>query len=102
MRPIHVVQLDKSRPAVILTRERIRDHAGRITVAPVTSRAKGLSTEIPVGGANGLNATSVVACDNVATVRVDAIGRLIGYLLPDQERLLTEALIAAFDLEIDE
>ena len=41
MRPIHIVQMDKARPAVILTRELARPHLSTITVAPVTSTIKG-------------------------------------------------------------
>ena len=37
MRPIHVVHLDKARPAVVLTRELVRPHLRSVTVAPITS-----------------------------------------------------------------
>jgi len=59
----------------------------------------GLSTELPVGPANGLDHESVVGCDNVVTVPASALGRQIGRLLPEQENDLTAALHAAFDLD---
>ena len=99
MRPIHIVQLDKARPAVLLTRERVRSVASRVTVAPITTVIRGLSTEVDVGLANGLDSSSVISCDNIATVPTDMIGRHIGYLLADQELALTEAILLAFDLE---
>lgn len=99
MRPIHLVQLDKTRPAVLLTRERFRSVSSRVTVAPITSVIRGLSTEVPVGPSNGLDSSSVVSCDNIVTVRNDMIGRHIGYLLAEQETALTEAILLAFDLE---
>jgi len=98
MRPIHLVRLDKTRPAVILTREGVRPHMSRITVAPIATRVRGLATEIQVGEVNGLDHDSVINCDNIATVETADIGRLIGFLLPDHEAELTQALVAAFDL----
>ncbi|MCW2549720.1 MAG: Cell growth inhibitor/plasmid maintenance toxic component, PemK-like protein putative toxin of [Mycobacterium sp.] len=99
MRPIHVAHLDKSRPVLVLTRELVRPHLTRVTVAPITSTIRGLSTEVPVGVANGLAHDSVVSCDNIVTVPKETLGRQVGYLLPAQEVALAEAIQAAFDLE---
>jgi mRNA interferase MazF len=99
MRPIHLAALDKTRPVLVLTRELVRPHLNRVTVAPITSTARGLSTEVSVGPRNGLDRPSVVSCDNVVTIPSAALGRQIGRLLPEQEQALTAALHAAFDLE---
>ncbi|MGH3358461.1 MAG: type II toxin-antitoxin system PemK/MazF family toxin, partial [Nocardioidaceae bacterium] len=99
MRPLHIARLDKPRPVLVLTRELVRPHLTNVTVAPITSTIRGLSTEVPVGRSNGLDHDSVVSCDNLTTVPVDTIGRQIGRLLPRQEPTLTEAILAAFDLE---
>jgi mRNA interferase MazF len=99
MRPIHLATLDKTRPVLVLTRELVRPHLTRVTVAPITSTVRGLSTEIPVGPENGLDKSSVVSCDNVVTIPAAALGRQIGRLLPQQEPVLTAALHAAFDLD---
>jgi mRNA interferase MazF len=98
MRPIHLAQLDKARPVLVLTREAVRPYLTRVTVAPITSTVRGLSTEVPVGQRNGLDHESVVSCDNIVTVPAGALGRQLGYLLADQERGLAEAIQAAFDL----
>jgi|SRR5579875_220721 mRNA interferase MazF len=98
MRPIHVAHLDKARPVLILTRETVRAYLSRVTVAPITSNARGLSTEVRVGVANGLGQDSVVSCDNIVTVPVSTLGQRIGYLLPSQEPELAEAIRTAFDL----
>ena len=98
MRPIVVASLDKRRPVVVLTRELVRPHLRRVTVAPITSTVRGLSTEVPVGKRNGLEQESVVSCDNVTTIEVESLGEQIGYLLPDQEAALAEAINVAFDL----
>jgi mRNA interferase MazF len=99
MRPIHTARLDKPRPVLILTREIVRPHLTRVTVAPITTTVRGLSTEVAVGPANGLDHDSVVSCDNIVTVPTSALGKQIGYLLPAQEPALSAAIRAAFDLE---
>lgn len=99
MRPIHVAQLDKARPVLVLTRELVRPHLTRVTVAPITTTVRGLSTEVPVGRANGLDAAAAISCDNIVTMPVRSLGRQIGVLLPAQEDQLTAAIRAAFDLE---
>jgi mRNA interferase MazF len=99
MRPIHLARVDETRPVLVLTRELVRPYLGRVTVAPITSTIRGLSTELPVGPDNGLDRPRVVSCDDVVTVPTSALGRQIGRLLPEQEVALTAALHAAFDLE---
>ena len=99
MRPIHLAHLDKTRPVLVLTRELVRPHLSRVSLAPITTTIRGLSTELPGGPDNGLDHLSVVSCDNVVTVLESALGRQIGRLLPEQEVALTAALHAACDLE---
>jgi mRNA interferase MazF len=99
MRPIHVAALDKARPVLILTRELVRPHLTTVTVAPITTTIRGLSTEVPVDVANGLAKPSVVSCDNITTIPTNALGAQIGVLLDHQERALSEAIRAAFDLD---
>ncbi len=99
MRPIHVARLDKARPVLILTRALVRPHLRTVTVAPVTTTVRGLSSEVGVDAANGLTGPSVVSCDNITTIPVDAVGEQIGVLLDNQEPALSEAIRAAFDLE---
>lgn len=99
MRPIHSARLDKPRPVLVLTRELVRPHLTRVTVAPITTAARGLSTELPVGPANGLDRHCVVTCDNIVTIPTSALGSQIGFLLDAQEADLSAAIHAAFDLD---
>lgn len=99
MRPIHVAQLDKARPVLVLTRELVRPHLRTLTIAPITTTIRGLSTEVQVGATNGLSAPSVVSCDNVTTIPAEALRDQIGMLLDHQESQLSEAIRAAFDLD---
>lgn len=99
MRPIHRARLDKTRPVLVLTRELVRPHLNTVTVAPITTTIRGLSTEVVLDPANGLKDQGVVACDHVTTIPVDALGEQIGRLLDHQEPRLSAAIQAAFDLD---
>lgn len=100
MREICLVRLDRTRPALILTRRGAREVMSKVTVAPITSTVKGLSSELPVGPVNGLDHDCAVSLDNVLTVPSSSLGRTIGYLTADQERALARAIVLAYDLEV--
>jgi len=99
MRSITAASLDKIRPVLVLTREAVRPYLNSVTVAPITSIIRGLSTELPLGPANGLEHDCVASLDNITTISVTALGKEIGFLLDAQEAALTVALHAAFDLD---
>jgi len=99
VRDIHVARLDKARPVLVLTREPVRAAMRRVTVAPITTTAKGLSTEVAVGPRNGLDSESVVSCDNVVTIDKALLGRHVGFLFDDQEADLARAIWHAFALQ---
>lgn len=98
MRAIHLVQLTKTRPALILTREPAVGFLTAIVIAPITSTIRGIATEVRVGPDNGLDHECVVSLDNATLIRTSALGREIGYLLPTQEEDLARAVRAAFGL----
>jgi mRNA interferase MazF len=101
MRPIHLARTPKPQLVLVLTREVVRSRLTKVTYAPITSPGHGLSTEVPVGPQNGLDQPGVVCCDKVDTISKDHLGRLVGYLLPEQEIELSEAIRSAFDLEFE-
>lgn len=72
----------------------------KVTVAPITSTIKGLSSEVPVGPSNGLEVESVISVDNVVTVPASLLGRTIGFLTAEQEAHLAHAIVLAYDLDI--
>ncbi|HXC23719.1 MAG TPA: type II toxin-antitoxin system PemK/MazF family toxin [Solirubrobacteraceae bacterium] len=99
MRAIHIAHLDKARPVLVLTRELVRPNLSTVTVAPITTTVRGLSTEVSVDAANGLAGPSVASCDNINTIPASALGAQIGVLLDRQEQDLSNAIKAAFDLD---
>ena len=100
MREICLVRLDKTRPALVLTRAAARAAMTKVTVAPITSTIKGLSSEVRLGPDNGLDHDCVVSLDNVLTVPTDSLGRIVGYLSDGQEAQLARAVVMAYDLEV--
>lgn len=100
MRQICLVRLDKTRPAVVLTREAARAAMTKVTIAPITSTVKGLSSEVPVGRENGLDHEAVISIDNVVTIPTELLGRTIGFLKPAQEADLARAIVLAYDLDL--
>jgi mRNA interferase MazF len=100
VRDICLVRLDKTRPALVLTRQAARRAMTKVTVAPITSRIKGLSSEVEVGPDNGLDLDSVVSLDNVLTVPVETLGRTLGYLSGRQEVQVARAVVLAYDLDL--
>jgi mRNA interferase MazF len=100
VREICLVRLDKTRPAVILTRDAARGAMTKVTVAPVTTTIKGLSSEVRVGPENGLEHDCAISLDNVLTVPVSTLGRTVGYLSTEQEAQLARAVVLAYDLEV--
>lgn len=100
MREICLVHLDKTRPALVLTRPAARSAMTKVTVAPITSTIKGLSSEVRVGPDNGLDHECAVALDNVVTVPAKLLGRTVGYLSATQEAELARAVVLAYDLDL--
>lgn len=84
---------------LILTREAVRPYLSTVTVAPITSTIRGLSTEVLVGAQNGIDQPSAIACDHVTTIPSHALGDQIGFLLDEQEQGLSASIRAAFDLD---
>ncbi len=100
MREICLARLDKTRPVLVLTREGARAAMTKVTVAPITSTIKGLSSEVPVGPDNGLDHEGAASVDNVITIPAELLGRTLGFLADDQERQLARAIVLAYDLDI--
>ena len=101
MREICLVRLDKTRPALVLTREAARGAMTKVTVAPDHEHVQGLvKRSSGVGPDNGQDHDCVVSLDNVLTVPIDTLGRTVGYLSGDQEVQLARAVVLAYDLEV--
>lgn len=100
MREICLARLDKTRPVLVLTRSAARAAMTKVTVAPVTSTVKGLSSEVLVGPQNGLDHDGAVSIDNVVRIPATLLGRTVGFLSATQEASLAKAVVLAYDLDV--
>lgn len=73
----------KPRPVLILTRDEVIDVRANVTVAEVTTQARGLAVEVTVGDEVGLEEPSVVNGDGVHTISQRRLTRRIGTVSPD-------------------
>lgn len=69
----------KRRPVLVLTRSEVLDVRALVTVAEVTTSARGLAAEVPIDHqAVGLDRGSVVNCDGLHTVAQSSLTKRVG------------------------
>jgi mRNA interferase MazF len=88
-----------TRPALIVTRQVAIPFLTNVTVAMVTSRVRGLPTEVAVGERQGLVCESVINCDNLLAVAKSALVRRRGAVGPVELAQLRSALQIALELD---
>jgi mRNA interferase MazF len=88
-----------ARPAVIITRPTAIAYLANVTVVLITTRVRGLPTEVELGVAHGLLEGSVANCDNVLTIAKTALATRHGTLGPAELRALDDALRIALALD---
>ena len=87
----------RSRVFVVVSRQSVIDSAfATVTCAPVFSTRHGLSTQVPVGVAEGLKHDSAIHCDELVSlaksVLTDYVGSLAASRIPELDRALAVAL----------
>ena len=94
------------RPAVIVQCDHNNQLIANIIVAQITSKIRHLHARTrvlidpstPEGASSGLLMISVVTCENLLTVRRDAIHRILGHLSPTLMQQVNDALKAALEI----
>lgn len=84
---------------MVVTRSSAIPLLANVTVALITSRRRGIPTEVGVGVGNGLDEESVVNCDNLLTVGKPGPERYRGRLGPGELHRLDDALRIALGLD---
>lgn len=85
----------KPRPVVVLTRDEVLDVRANVTIAEITTQARGLVVEVPVDADAGLDEASVVNCDGIHTVAQRRLTRCVGAVDEDVLRDICAALAIA-------
>jgi mRNA interferase MazF len=89
----------KSRVFVIISRQILIDSRfSTVICAPVYSAYDGLSTQVPVGVAEGLKHDSSIHCDELISLPKSALTNYVGMLSPQKLYSLNQALLIALDI----
>src|SRR5712691_3612759 len=86
------------RPVVLLSRNEAYTVRELVTVAPITTRIRRISTEVPLGPAEGLPKICVVNLDTLTTIPRRTLTQAIGPLPPEKLAAVERAMMFALDL----
>jgi mRNA interferase MazF len=86
------------RPVVLLSRNEAYTVRELVTVGPVSSRARGIPTEVPLSPADGLPKSCVVDLDTVTTIPKRLLAERIAILDPPKVTAVDRALRFALGL----
>lgn len=87
-------------PVCVLTRDTAIEVLTGLVCAPITRTIRGIRSEVEVGPDEGLPAPSVISCDNVITVSIEAFDRSpVGFLGLEARVRLDQALRYALDIQ---
>ena len=70
----------KPRPVVVLTRDAVLAVRTNVTVAEVTTQARGLAVEVAIGPDAGIDEPSVVNADGIHTIAQRRLTKRLGTL----------------------
>lgn len=98
---VWLAELDKRRPVIVLTRDPLARMLHSVIVGPVTSTVRGLSTEVEVGAADGIQRRSVVNLDNLQLVPRARLLRRVGRAAPATMELICAAATAAIGCDTE-
>ncbi len=71
---------DKKRPVLVLTRDSAISYLSTVTVAPITSTARGVPSEVILNEDDGMKSSCAVNLHNSVTVSQNRLGRRIAHL----------------------
>lgn len=88
-----------SRPVVLLSREKAIQVRTVVTICPVTSRTRGIPTEVALGLEDGLPKPCVANVDSLATVSKILLRRRLAILRGSKMREMAAAVRFALALD---
>ncbi len=87
------------RPVLVLSRQAVLGVLRRPLVAPLTTRVRGLPTEVPLDADDGLPQPCVVSLDNIQPLAAALLVDRIAHLGPERMTAVCDAL--SFAVECD-
>src|SRR5205807_1907233 len=88
---------EKGRPFLVVSRDAANRVMQRVVVAPVTSRIRGIPSELPLGEGEGLPLPSVATFDNLQPFPKAMLVHRIGALAAARSRDICRAASATLD-----
>jgi len=89
---------DKKRPVLILTRDSILEYLGEVTIAPITTIIRDISSEVFLSESDGMPRDCVINFDHIQTVSKGKIGSLITTISTEKRKQVREAILFALHL----
>ena len=86
---------DKIRPVLVLTRNAVIEHLHTVIVAPITSTARDIPTEVAVGVQQGLKRESRIVLDHVFSVEQARLRQFVGSVDEQKMAAVCRALAIA-------
>ena len=87
----------KGRPYLVISRDAANEVMRTVLVAPITRRVRGVPSELPVGGDEGLPTRSVAAFDSLQPIAKALLVRRLGEVAPTRLGLLCAVAAATLD-----
>lgn len=87
------------RPVVLVSRDEAYAVRALVSVVPITTRARGIAVEVPLGAQEGLPRKCVANADIVTTIPKAALAGYAGVLGPEKLTVLDDALRYALSLD---
>lgn len=87
----------KRRPVLVLTRTDVIDVRELVTVAEITTQARGLAVEVPLDPEAGVDQGSVVNADGIHTIRQRMLTRQAGSVGDETLASVCRAVSVALD-----
>jgi mRNA interferase MazF len=95
----HTREPKRQRVFVIVSRQLLLDSKySSVICAPVYTASDGLSTQVPIGPAEGLKHHCSIHCDELVSLPKSALTDYVGMLSPQKSEALDVALRSALDL----
>lgn len=90
----------KPRPVVVLTRDEVLDVRANVTVAEITTQARGLAVEVAVGAEAGLDQPSVINADGLHTISQRRLTHRLGVVDEDELTAVCAAVTIALGCDV--
>ena len=85
------------RPVLLLSRDASYGYLNKVAAAEITTKIRGLPTEVTLGRDEGLSSPSVAAMENIRPIPIEALIQKIGTLSKSRHRVVKRALGHAFE-----